>query len=317
MQTVLLFPGQGSQAIGMGKEIVENFPCAKDIFDRVDEALEEKLSTLIWDGDINELTLTKNVQPALMATSMAVFQVIMSEGYGMSSTKYMAGHSLGEYSALCAAGSVSLEETTKLLRLRGEAMQQAVNIGEGKMAAILGLDIAEVREISERASKDGVCDIANDNDPKQVVVSGQKEAVSMAMELATDKGARRVVELTVSAPFHCRLMQPAAEKMANALTRTKIEDPKIPVISNVTAGPVSNSEEIRQNLVKQVTSTVRWRESMQFLAAKPISTAFELGSGNVLTGLLRRIDRNIKCYPVGNTSQVKAALEKMESDYEN
>lgn len=310
MQTVLLFPGQGSQAIGMGKDFAENFPEAKAVFESVDEVLGEKLSQLIWEGNIEELTLTKNVQPALMAASMAAYKAILSEGFPVSATKYMAGHSLGEYSALCAAEALSLEDTAKLLRLRGEAMQQAVKVGEGKMAAILGLEINAVREITSLVSNLGVCDIANDNDPKQIVVSGENKAVTKAMELAADKGARRVVELAVSAPFHCHLMEPAAKKMAEALGTTMIKDPVVPIISNVTAGPVSNSEEIRRNLVKQVTSTVRWHESMQFLSRHQITKAYELGSGNVLTGLLRRIDRNIKCLPVVNSTQAKSVQER-------
>ena len=310
MQTVLLFPGQGSQAVGMGKDFAENHPEAKAVFARVDEALGEKLSELIWEGNIEELTLTRNVQPALMATSMAAYKAIISEGFSVSTIKFMAGHSLGEYSALCAAGSISLEDTAKLLRLRGEAMQQAVKVGKGKMAAILGLDVNTVREITELASSKGVCDIANDNDPKQIVVSGEKGAVLKAIEIATERGARRVVELAVSAPFHCQLMEPAAARMKEALDATAIKNPSVPIISNVTAEPVTSSAEIRSNLVKQVVSTVRWHESMNYLSQQQISNAYEIGSGNVLTGLLRRIDRNIKCVPVSNSSQAKAVLER-------
>ena len=312
MKSALLFPGQGSQAIGMGKDLAENYSVSKQVFDRVDEALEEKLSDLIWQGDIKELTLTRNVQPALMAASVAAYRALLEEGFSLTSVAYMAGHSLGEYSALCAAGAISLEDTARLLRLRGEAMQEVVKIGEGKMAAILGLEINVVREISELASESGICDIANDNDPKQIVVSGSTESVNRAMEIATDKGARRVVELTVSAPFHCQLMNPAAERMKEALEITKIRNPSVPIIANVTAEPVINSDDIRSNLVKQVTATVRWHESIKHLSQKQISNAFELGSGNVLTGLVRRIDRNIKCVPIGNSQQVKSALERME-----
>ena len=310
MQTVLLFPGQGSQAVGMGKDFAENYPEAKAVFERVDETLGEKLSELIWEGNIEELTLTRNVQPALMATSMAAYKAIISEGFSVSTIKFMAGHSLGEYSALCAAGSISLEDTAKLLRLRGEAMQQAVKVGEGKMAAILGLDVNTVREITELASSKGVCDIANDNDPKQIVVSGEKGAVLKAIEIAAERGARRVVELAVSAPFHCQLMEPAAARMKEALDATAIKNPSVPIISNVTAEPVTSSAEIRSNLVKQVVSTVRWHESMNYLSQQQISNAYEIGSGNVLTGLLRRIDRNIKCVPVSNSLQAKAVLER-------
>ncbi|MCY4101489.1 MAG: ACP S-malonyltransferase [Rhodobacteraceae bacterium] len=312
MKSALLFPGQGSQAIGMGKDLAENYSTSKQVFDIVDEALGEKLSDLIWQGDIEELTLTRNVQPALMAASVAAYRALLAEGFSVTSIAYMAGHSLGEYSALCAAGAISLEDTARLLRLRGEAMQEAVKIGEGKMAAILGLEINAVKEIAELASELGVCDIANDNDPKQIVVSGSIEAVNRAMEIATEKGARRVVELTVSAPFHCQLMNPAAERMKEALENTEIRNPSVPIIANVTAEPVINSDEIRSNLVKQVTATVRWHESINHLSQKQITNAFELGSGNVLTGLVRRIDRNIKCFPICNSQQVKSALERME-----
>lgn len=312
MNSALLFPGQGSQAIGMGKDLAENYSASKQVFDIVDEALGEKLSDLIWQGEIEELTLTRNVQPALMAASMAAYRALLEEGFPLTSIAYMAGHSLGEYSALCAAGAISLEDTAKLLRLRGEAMQEAVKIGEGKMAAILGLEISIVKEIAELASESGVCDIANDNDPKQIVVSGSIESVNKAMEIATEKGARRVVELTVSAPFHCQLMNPAAERMKEALEKTEIKNPSVPIIANVTAEPVINSDEIMSNLIRQVTATVRWHESITHLSQKQITNAFELGSGNVLTGLVRRIDRNIKCVPISNSQQVKSVLERME-----
>ena len=312
MKSALLFPGQGSQAIGMGKDLAENYSTSKQVFDIVDEALGEKLSDLIWQGEIEELTLTRNVQPALMAASVATYRALLTEGFPLTSIAYMAGHSLGEYSALCAAGAISLEDTARLLRLRGEAMQEAVKVGEGKMAAILGLEVSVVKEIAELASELGVCDIANDNDPKQIVVSGSIESVNRAMEIATEKGARRVVELTVSAPFHCQLMNPAAERMKEALEKTEIKNPSVPIIANVTAEPVINSDEIRSNLVRQVTATVRWHESIKHLSQKQITNAFELGSGNVLTGLVRRIDRNIKCVPIGNSQQVKSVLERME-----
>ncbi|MDE2759560.1 MAG: ACP S-malonyltransferase [Paracoccaceae bacterium] len=312
MKSALLFPGQGSQTIGMGKDLAENYSTSKQVFDIVDEALGEKLSDLTWQGEIEELTLTRNVQPALMATSVAAYRALLEEGFSLTSIAYMAGHSLGEYSALCAAGAISLEDTARLLRLRGEAMQEAVKVGEGKMAAILGLEVSVVKEIAELASELGVCDIANDNDPKQIVVSGSIESVNRAMEMATEKGARRVVELTVSAPFHCQLMNPAAERMKEALEKTEIKNPSVPIIANVTAESVVKSDEIRSNLVKQVTATVRWHESIKHLSQKQIINAFELGSGNVLTGLVRRIDRNIKCVPIGNSQQVKSVLERME-----
>ena len=312
MKSALLFPGQGSQAIGMGKDLAENYSTSKQVFDIVDEALGEKLSDLIWQGEIEELTLTKNVQPALMAASVAAHRALLEEGFPLTSIAYMAGHSLGEYSALCAAGAIALEDTARLLRLRGEAMQEAVKIGEGKMAAILGLEISIVKEIAELASESGVCDIANDNDPKQIVVSGSIESVNKAMEIATERGARRVVELTVSAPFHCQLMNPAAEQMKEALEKTEIKNPSVPIIANVTAEPVINSDEIRSNLVKQVTATVRWHESITHLSQKQITNAFELGSSNVLTGLVRRIDRNIKCVPINNSQQLNSVLERME-----
>jgi len=312
VKSALLFPGQGSQAIGMGKDLAENYSVSKQVFDIVDEALGEKLSDLIWQGDLEELTLTRNVQPALMAASVAAYRAMLSEGFQETSSAYMAGHSLGEYSALCAAGAISLEDTARLLRLRGKAMQEAVKVGEGKMAAILGLEISIVREIAELASKTGVCDIANDNDPKQIVVSGSIESVGRAMEIAAEKGARRVVELTVSAPFHCQLMNPAAERMKEALENTEIRSPCIPIVANVTAQPVIDVDEIRSNLIKQVTATVRWHESINHLSRERVTNAFELGSGNVLTGLVRRINRNIKCVPVGNSQQVKSVLERMK-----
>ncbi len=312
MKSALLFPGQGSQAIGMGKDLAENYSASKQVFEIVDEALGEKLSDLIWQGDIEELTLTRNVQPAIMAASVAAYRALLAKGFSLTSIAYMAGHSLGEYSALCVAGAISLEDTARLLRLRGEAMQEAVKVGEGKMAAILGLEISVVKEIAAVASESGVCDIANDNDPKQIVVSGSIESVNTAMEIATEKGARRVVELTVSAPFHCQLMNPAAERMKEALEKIEISNPSVPIIANVTAEPVTNPDEIRGNLVKQVTATVRWHESINHLSQKQIVNAFELGSGNVLTGLVRRIDRNIKCVPIGNSQQVKSVLERME-----
>lgn len=312
MKSALLFPGQGSQAIGMGKDLAENYSASKQVFEIVDEALGEKLSDLTWQGDIEELTLTRNVQPALMAASVAAYRALLAKGFSLTSIAYMAGHSLGEYSALCVAGAISLEDTARLLRLRGEAMQEAVKVGEGKMAAILGLEISVVKEIAAVASESGVCDIANDNDPKQIVVSGSIESVNTAMEIATEKGARRVVELTVSAPFHCQLMNPAAERMKEALEKIEISNPSVPIIANVTAEPVTNPDEIRGNLVKQVTATVRWHESINHLSQKQIVNAFELGSGNVLTGLVRRIDRNIKCVPIGNSQQVKSVLERME-----
>jgi [acyl-carrier-protein] S-malonyltransferase len=295
MTRAYIFPGQGSQAVGMGKEMAVAFPAARAVFDEVDEALHQKLSALMFEGPEAELTLTANAQPALMAASLAVVRVLEAEA-GLDLAKdaaFVAGHSLGEYSALAAAGSFSLADTARLLRRRGEAMQQAVPPGQGAMAALLGLDyetgVAVAAEAQKETGGDAVCAIANDNGGGQVVASGTKAAVEKAMEIAKTKGARRSILLPVSAPFHCSLMQPAADVMLEALASVEISPPKVPLVANVTAAPVTDPEVIRKLLVEQVTATVRWRESVVFMAGQGVTLFVELGAGKVLTGLLKRI----------------------------
>ena len=267
MARAFVCPGQGAQSIGMGKDLAEAYPAAMDIFNEVDEALGEKLSDLIWAGDIETLTLTQNAQPALMATSMAAFRALEAEGLGITDAAMVAGHSLGEYSALAMAGAISVADTARLLRLRGEAMQAAVPVGVGAMAALLGLDFDAVQSVAAEAAAGEVCQAANDNDPGQVVVSGHKAAVERTVELAKERGAKRAVLLPVSAPFHCELMAPAADKMKEALAAVNIQAPAVPVVSNVRAAGVSDPDEIRELLVQQVTGSVRWRESVMWMAS--------------------------------------------------
>ncbi|NCZ66044.1 MAG: [acyl-carrier-protein] S-malonyltransferase, partial [Rhodobacteraceae bacterium] len=266
MARAFVCPGQGAQSIGMGKDLAEAYPAAMDIFNEVDEALGEKLSDLIWAGDIETLTLTQNAQPALMATSMAAFRALEAEGIGITDAAMVAGHSLGEYSALAMAGAISVADTARLLRLRGEAMQAAVPVGVGAMAALLGLDFDAVQSVAAEAAAGEVCQAANDNDPGQVVVSGHKAAVERAVDLAKERGAKRAVLLPVSAPFHCELMAPAADKMKEALAAVNIHAPAVPMVSNVRAAGVSDPDEIRELLVQQVTGSVRWRESVMWMA---------------------------------------------------
>ena len=296
MATALLFPGQGSQAVGMGKAMAQAFPVAAEVFARVDAALGQKLSTIIFEGPEADLTLTANAQPALMAVSLAGVAVLRQEaGLDIArDAKYVAGHSLGEYSALCAAGALGLEDTARLLRIRGDAMQQAVPVGVGAMAAIIGLEFADVAALAAQAASEfylqaAICEAANDNGGGQVVISGSKQAVERAMELAKLKGAKRALLLPVSAPFHCALMQPAADAMAKALAAVKISTPAAPLIANTLASPVSDPEAIRAALVAQVTGTVRWRESVLFMAAQGVTRYVEIGAGKVLSGLVKRI----------------------------
>jgi [acyl-carrier-protein] S-malonyltransferase len=291
MSRAFVFPGQGSQAVGMGRALAETFPQARAVFDEVDAALSQKLSALMWDGPAEELTLTANAQPALMAVSLAAIRVLEAEaGLDLKShAAFVAGHSLGEYSALAAAGALSVSDTARLLRIRGDAMQRAVPVGEGAMAALLGLEFDAAAEIARDAAQGEVCDPANDNGGLQVVVSGTKAAVERAVALATERGAKRAVMLSVSAPFHCALMAPAAEAMREALAKVEIRAPAVPVVANVTAAPVSDPEAIRAALVEQVTGTVRWRESIAFMADQGVDAFFEVGSGKVLTGLVKRI----------------------------
>ena len=307
-----LFPGQGAQAIGMGKDLAENFLVSKNVFEEVNDALGQDLSGLIWDGDIETLTLTENAQPALMATSIAAIKALETEGVKFDQASYIAGHSLGEYSALCAAGSLSLTDTAKLLRIRGKAMQDAVPFGLGAMAAILGLDFETVSQITNLSSDDQICQAANDNDPGQVVISGHKNAVDQTIELAKDAGAKRAVLLPVSAPFHCSLMQPAADIMAKALNDIKLEDPIVPLVANVRANEQNNGDMIKDLLIEQVTGSVRWRESIEFMSSKGVSEVFEIGAGKALSGMVRRINREINVNQVFDTSSVHAAVLKLK-----
>ncbi|MBE0554076.1 MAG: ACP S-malonyltransferase [Rhodobacteraceae bacterium] len=289
MSRAFVFPGQGAQTIGMGRALAEAYPAARAVFDEVDAALGEKLSALIWEGDIAELTLTQNAQPALMTTSLAAMAALKAEGFGISHAAFVAGHSLGEYSALCAAGSLTLADTARLLRTRGKAMQEAVPVGVGAMAALLGLDFATATEVAAEAAQGEVCQAANDNDPAQVVVSGHKAAVERAVELAKARGAKRALMLPVSAPFHCALMQPAAAVMNEALAAVTISAPAVPVVVNVRAEAVTEPDRIRALLVAQVTGSVRWRESVQWMAGAGVTEFWEIGAGKALSGMIKRI----------------------------
>jgi len=311
MARAFIFPGQGAQTIGMGQALAAAYPAAKAVFDEVDEALGEKLSTLIWEGEQDALTLTQNAQPALMATSLAALAALQAEGVGVDAADYVAGHSLGEYSALAAVGSISLADTARLLRLRGLAMQEAVAPGVGAMAALLGLDFATVTEVAAEAAQDGVCAAANDNDPGQVVVSGDKAAVERAVDLAKARGAKRAVILPVSAPFHCPLMQPAAEKMAEALAHVTIKAPTVPLVANVLAEVVTDPTRIGDLLVQQVTGSVRWRESVAWMAAHGVTETWEIGAGKALSGMVRRVDRAIVVRNIGAPDDVTAAVESL------
>ncbi len=308
MSRAFVFPGQGAQTIGMGRALAEAYPAAKAVFDEVDAALGEKLSALIWEGDAETLTLTQNAQPALMATSIAALRALEAEGVGVTSAAFVAGHSLGEYSALCAAGSLTLADTARLLRLRGQAMQAAVPVGVGAMAALLGLDFTAAAEVAAEAAQGEVCQAANDNDPAQVVVSGHKGAIERAVEIAKAKGAKRALLLPVSAPFHCALMQPAAEAMAAALAGVTIKAPTVPVVANVRAEAVSDPEVIRRLLVEQVTGSVRWRESVLWMEAQGVTEAWEIGAGKALSGMIKRIAPGIATRAVGTPEDVQAAV---------
>ena len=303
-----VFPGQGAQTIGMGQALAANYPVAKAVFDEVDDALGQDLSGLIWEGDIETLTLTANAQPALMATSLAALRALQAEGMALDTASFIAGHSLGEYSALAAAGAISIADTARLLRIRGTAMQEAVPVGVGAMAAILGMDFAAVTALAEAAAQGDVCQAANDNDPGQVVVSGHRAAVERALDLAKEAGAKRAVLLPVSAPFHCALMEPAAERMALALAEVDIAAPALPLVSNVLASAVSDPAMIRSLLVEQVTGVVRWRESVMYLASEGVIEIWEIGAGKALSGMIRRIDRELTCQAIGSPENVAKAL---------
>ena len=308
MTLSLTFPGQGSQAIGMGKALADAYPASKAVFDEVDEALGESLSSLIWEGTPEELTLTQNTQPALMAVSLAATRALETEGLSIvDHVSHVAGHSLGEYSALAATGSLSIGDAARLLRTRGKAMQEAVPVGEGAMAVVLGLDLEAVSEIADLASQGAVCEVANDNAAAQTVVSGEKNAVERAIDIAKSKGAKRAMLLPVSAPFHCRLMTPAAEVMAEALASTNINAPVVPLIANVVAGPINDPAEIRTRLIEQVPGSVRWRESMQWMLDNGVTGQLEVGAGKVLTGLIKRMDRSLQAAAFGQPGDMDGA----------
>ncbi|MBU2998333.1 ACP S-malonyltransferase [Roseovarius nubinhibens] len=312
MSRAFVFPGQGAQTIGMGKSLAEAYPAAKAVFDEVDEALGEKLSQLIWEGEQDTLTLTQNAQPALMATSLAAMRALEAEGVSIDAAAFVAGHSLGEYSALAAAGAMSIADTARLLRTRGVAMQEAVPVGQGAMAALLGLDFDTVREVAAEAAEQEVCQAANDNDPGQVVVSGHKAAVERAVELAKGRGAKRAMLLPVSAPFHCELMAPAAKVMAEALDDVEIHAPKVPLVANVIARSAEDPATIRSLLVSQVTGSVRWRESVEQMVADGVTEFWEIGAGKALSGMIRRINREAATRTVGTPDEVKAAAEALQ-----
>jgi [acyl-carrier-protein] S-malonyltransferase len=314
MSRAFVFPGQGSQAIGMGRALADAYPAARQVFEAVDAALGEDLSGLIWDGDIETLTLTQNAQPAIMATSMAALAALEAEGLGLDHVAFVAGHSLGEYSALCAVGAIGLADTARMLRLRGQAMQAAVPVGVGAMAAILGLEYDAVVDLAAEAAASSVdssvgrevCQVANDNDPAQVVISGHLAAVERACVLAKERGAKRALMLPVSAPFHCALMGPAAEAMRDALAGVEIHKPRVPVVSNVRAEAVMDAAEIRGLLVAQVTGEVRWRASVQWMAQAGVDEFWEIGAGKALSGMIKRIEKETVQRNVGGPEDVLA-----------
>lgn len=313
MKRVIVFPGQGSQQVGMGKALYSAFPAAKLVFEEVDETLKQRLSSLMFEGPEDSLTRTENAQPAIMATSIAVLRVLEKEaGFKLSAyASYVAGHSLGEYSALCAAGTFTLADTARLLKLRGQAMQKAVPEGQGGMAAILGLEEDAVSQIVQEASAAGVCSIANDNSPGQIVISGATAAIEKASSLAKERGAKRALALPVSAPFHCPLMEPAGRAMQVALADTPLQAPCVPLIANVTAQSVQDPQSIRSLLVEQVTGRVRWRESILYLAGDGVTQALELGAGKVLSGLIKRIAKEMDSVSVGEPQEVDAFAKAM------
>ena len=313
MARALVFPGQGSQAVGMGRDLSEAFPAARHTIEEVDEALKQKLSKLMFEGPESDLTLTENAQPALMAVSLAVMRVLERDG-GLDLRRqaaFVAGHSLGEYSALCAAGAFELADAARLLKRRGLAMQRAVPVGAGAMAALLGLELDAARAVAEEAAQGGVCAAANDNGPGQVVVSGDKAAVERAVKLAAERGARRAIMLPVSAPFHCPLMAPAAREMEEALAAISVSPPAVPLVANVTAGAVDDPETIRRLLVEQVTGLVRWRESVLYMRQQGVEAVVELGAGRVLSGLVKRIDRDLAASSVGTPAEIEAFLKTL------
>ncbi|HQZ13785.1 MAG TPA: ACP S-malonyltransferase [Devosia sp.] len=307
------FPGQGSQAVGMGRELSEKYQEARNVFIEVDDALGYNLTAIMFDGPEDTLRLTENAQPALMAVSMAVIRVLEARGVKLADhAAYVAGHSLGEYTALAAAGSLSLADAARLLQTRGRAMQKAVPVGQGAMAAILGIDFEALRDIAGAAALDQVCDIANDNAPGQIVISGSKDAVERAMELAKARGAKRALPLPVSAPFHSRLMAPAAEVMREALRDVTLKAPVVPLVSNVLARPITEPDEIRRRLVEQVTGMVRWTESVQWLTGEGgVTNLVELGSGKVLSGLAKRIAPDVPAVSLGAPADIDAFVKDL------
>jgi [acyl-carrier-protein] S-malonyltransferase len=315
MTRAFIFPGQGSQAVGMGLALSQSFGAARQLFEEVDEALKQKLSKVMFEGPESDLILTENAQPALMAVSIAALRVLESEGGWRLADKasYVAGHSLGEYSALAATGALALSDAARLLKLRGQAMQKAVPVGVGAMAALLGPELEQAQKIARQAAEETklVCGVGNDNSPGQVVVSGAKEAVERAIAIATEQGVKRSIMLPVSAPFHCALMQPAADAMEEALSKATIRQPAVPVIANVTAQPVSDPATIAKSLVQQVVATVRWRESILTMKALGVTKVYELGAGKVLAGLVKRIDKEIEASSVGAPADVEAALKAL------
>ena len=316
MSAAYVFPGQGSQAVGMGKALADAFAPARAVFDEVDAALGEKLSLIMWEGPADKLTLTENAQPALMAVSVATMRVLVSEaGVDLKrDAKFVAGHSLGEYSALAAAGAFSIADTAKLLRIRGRAMQQAVPVGAGAMAALLGMELDAATAVAAEAAQGEVCQVANDNGGGQCVVSGNKAAVERAVEIAKTKGARRAMMLQVSAPFHCALMQPAADAMAEALAKTNVTPPIVPVVANVLAQPIDDPQEIVRRLVEQVTATVRWRECVAFMAEAGVDRFVEVGAGKVLTGLVKRIAPGATGAAVGTPDDIAALAASLQAE---
>jgi [acyl-carrier-protein] S-malonyltransferase len=306
MAIAFVFPGQGSQAVGMGKALAANFAAARQVFDEVDGALGSKLSGIMFDGPADTLTLTENAQPALMSVSLAVIRVLeTAAGLDLArDAKFVAGHSLGEYSALAAAGTFSIADAARLLRTRGQAMQKAVPVGVGAMAALIGLEFSAASSVAAEAAQGEICQAANDNGAGQVVVSGNKAAVERAVEIAKARGAKRAMLLPVSAPFHCALMQPAADIMADALAKVSLRAPAVPVVANVRAAPVNDPGEIIRALVEQVTGTVRWRESIQFMAGSGVSDFYEIGAGKVLTGLIKRLAESANANAIGNPEDI-------------
>ena len=311
MSRAIVFPGQGSQAVGMGRELAEAFPVARQVFQEVDEALKQNLSQIMWDGPLEDLTLTENAQPALMAVSLAVIRVLEVQGNWKLAEQAacVAGHSLGEYSALAAAGTFTLADTARLLKTRGQAMQKAVPVGQGAMAALLGAEFEQAKEIAAEAAQGEVCEAANDNASGQVVISGSKAAIDRAIAIAATKGLKRAMLLPVSAPFHCSLMQPAADVMAEALAAVAMKAPVVPVIANVIAAPVQDPDEIRKLLVAQVTGTVRWRESVLAMKGLGVDTLVEAGAGKVLAGLVKRIDKEISAVSLNTPADIEAFLK--------